>query len=100
MYMKQVIILARRQERLLLTVRRHKLSWLDHVCHHNTLPKIILQGTMDDSRRRGRPCKSWKDTIEQLTDQSMSSLLCIADDGSQWASVGVPRLSLSVTEIR
>ena len=29
-----------------------KLSWLDHVCHHDMLPKIILRGRVDSSRRR------------------------------------------------
>ena len=41
---KQVIILARRQELLLSTVKRCKLSWFGHVCRHGTLPNIILQG--------------------------------------------------------
>ena len=30
-----------RQEVLLSTVERHKLSWFGHVCRHDTLPRII-----------------------------------------------------------
>ena len=41
---QQVIIPARRQELLLSTVKRRKFG---HVCRHDTLPKIILQGTVD-----------------------------------------------------
>ena len=58
--------------------------------------KIILQGTVDDSRRTGRQQKSWKDNIKEWTGQSLSLLLRIADDRSRWAiiaaqtSVGVP----------
>ena len=33
-----------------------------------------------DGRRRGRPRKSWKDNIKELTGQSISSLLRIVDD--------------------
>ena len=36
--------------------------------------------TVDGSRRRGRPRKSWKDDIEEWTGQSMSSLLHMMDD--------------------
>ena len=42
-------------------VKRRKLSWFGHVCCHDTLPKIILQWTVDGSRRRGRSRKSSMD---------------------------------------
>ena len=42
----------------------YKLSWFGHVYHNDMLPKIILQGTADDSRRTGIPRKSWKDNTE------------------------------------
>ena len=52
-YVGQLVdILARRQEHLLSTVKRHNLSWFGHGCRHNTLLKITLQGTVDGSRRR------------------------------------------------
>ena len=52
---QKVNILAGRQELLLSTVKRRKLSWFGHARRHDTLPKIILQGTVDGGRRRGRP---------------------------------------------
>ena len=73
---------------------------------HDTLPKVILQGTVDGIRRRGRRLrKSWKDNIKEWTRQSMSSLLRVMDDSGRWAvtaagaSVGVPQRRLGVTGI-
>ena len=51
------------------------------------LPIIILQGTVDGSRHRGRLRKSWKDNVTKWTGQLMSSLLHIADDRSRWAAI-------------
>ena len=50
-------------------VNRRKLSWFGHVCCHDMLLKIILQGTVDGSRRRWRPRKSWKDHVRKWTGQ-------------------------------
>ena len=61
-------------------VKHCKLSWFGHICRHDTLPKIILQGSVDGRHRRCRPRKSWKNSIQEWTGQSMSSLLCIAED--------------------
>ena len=58
-----------------------------HVCRHDTLPKIILQGTVNGSRGRGRSRKSWKDNIKEWTGQSMSSLLRIEGDRGRCAVI-------------
>ena len=42
---QQVSILAGSQELLLSTIKRRKLSWFGHVCSHDTLLTIILQGS-------------------------------------------------------
>ena len=87
------------------TVNRHKLTWFGQVCRHDTLPKTIQQGTVDGSRRREKPRKSWKNNIKEWTGQSMLSLLVIADDSSRWAvitantSAGVPQRRQGVTRI-
>ena len=39
---QQVYIIAGRHKLLLSTAKRRKLPWFDHVCRHDTLPKIIL----------------------------------------------------------
>ena len=100
---QQVTILAGRQELLLSTAKRRKLSWFGHVCRHDTLLKTILEGTLDGGGRRASPRKSWKDNIEEWTGQLMSLLLCIADDRGRWAviaavaSVGIPQRRMGVT---
>ena len=43
-----------RQELLLSSVKRRRLSWFGHVCRHDTLSKIIEQWTKGSSRRRAR----------------------------------------------
>ena len=77
-YMRQhVNVLAGHQGILLSTIKHRKSSSFDHVCRRDTLPKTILHGTVEDSRRRERP---WKDNDQEWTDQSLSLLLRIADD--------------------
>ena len=39
----------------LSTVKRPKLKWYGHVTRSDGLTKVILQGTFEGSRRRGRP---------------------------------------------
>ena len=84
---QQVSILAGPCELLLSTVKRRKSrksSWFWYVCHHDTLLKIILQGSVDERRRRDRPNKSCKDTIKAWTGQSMFSASFVRDTG--WAT--------------
>ena len=89
---KRVISLAQRQELLLSTAKRRKLSWFGHVCRHDTLPKIIIRGKVDGyGCRTGRPRKSWNDNNKEWTGQSMSSLLRIGDDKSCWAVITADR---------
>ena len=103
---QRVNILAGRQQLLQSRVKRRKLSRFGHVCRHDTPSKIILQGTVDGGRRRrGRPRKSRKDDIMKWTGQSMSSMLCIADDRGRWAVItsdasgGVLQRRLDLTDI-
>ena len=84
---QQDSILAGPQELLLSIVKRRKLSWFSHDCRHDMLPKIILQGSMDGRRHRGRPCKSWKDNIKEWAGQSMSSMLRVEEDRRRWVAI-------------
>ena len=65
---QQVHIFARHPELLLSGVKRRKLSWFGHVCRHDTVPKIILQGAVDGNTRRERPRKSRRDNIKNRMD--------------------------------
>ena len=59
----------------LSTIKRCKLSWFGHVCLHDTLLKIIVQGTLDCSRRRGKPHKSWKDGQHKGMDRPIDVVI-------------------------
>ena len=89
---------------LCVSYREHKTN--EHVCnrsipsqdarsfncqpssvgYHGSATSVVVIGSRNSggSRRRGRPCKSWKDNINEWTDQSMSSLLHITDDRGRW----------------
>ena len=54
------------------------------VCRDDTLPKIILEGSVDGRRRRRKLRKSWKDVTNEWTDQSMLSVLRGAEDRRRW----------------
>ena len=36
----------------------NEINWFGHICRLNSLANIILQGTVDGGRKRGRPSKS------------------------------------------
>ena len=80
----QVTSLAGPQEPLLATVKRRKLAWFGHVTRHNSLPKTVLQGTLEGRRRRGRQTKSWMDNIKEWTRMDSPTLIRKAEDRSSW----------------
>ena len=43
---------------------RRKLHWCGHITCHDSLAKIILQGTVEGGRKRGNPKKSWLSNIK------------------------------------
>ena len=57
---QQIDVLAGRQEFLLSTVKRRKISWFGHVCKYDMLPKTKLQTTVKGGRiaAEDRPHKS------------------------------------------
>ena len=52
-------------EDLLITVKRRKLQWYDHVSRSSGLAKTILQGTVKGGRRQGGQRKRWEDNIRE-----------------------------------
>ena len=95
---RQVNIPAERQELLMSTVKDRKLSWFGHVCSHDTLPKFILQGTVDGSHRRGRLQKSWRGDIKVVIAEHHRRQKSIGNDRSGGviiveASAGVPPMT-------
>ena len=51
-------------EDLLTTVKKRKLRWYGHKTRSTGLAKMILQGTVQGGRRRGRQKKRWEDVTE------------------------------------
>ena len=71
-------------EDLLATVKGRKLKWFGHVTRSDGLTKVILQGTVEGSRRRGRPKKSWIDNIAEWTSKSFAETQAMAHDRHEW----------------
>ena len=60
---------------VLATASRRKLAWFGHVTRRNSLSKTILQGTLEDGRRRGPQRRCWMDNIQEWTYVPMPELL-------------------------
>ena len=71
---------------LLTTVKKRKLRWCGHVTRSSGLSKIVLQGTVQGKRRRGRQeemdrqhwgmdRKRWTDSIEEWTGREGQTAL-------------------------
>ena len=69
---------------LLATVKRRKLKWYGHVTGSDGLTKLILQGTVEGRRRRGRPKKSWIDNIAEWTGKSFAETQAMAHNRQEW----------------
>ena len=80
----QVTALAGPQEPLLALVKKRKLAWFGHVTRRNSLPKTVLQGTLEGGRRRGRQAKCWLDNIKEWTRMDSPTLIRRAEDRAGW----------------
>ena len=45
-------------------IKKQKLSCFGHMKRHQTLEKLILEGKVKGQRNRGRPNRSWENTVE------------------------------------
>ncbi|PIK55282.1 endonuclease-reverse transcriptase [Apostichopus japonicus] len=74
-------------EPLLSTVKRRKLAWFGHVTRHDSISKVILQGTVEGGRRRGRQRRNWSDNVKDWTGLDMPDLLATAANRSEWRTM-------------
>ena len=72
------------QETLLTTAKGRKFAWFGHDTRHDSLSKIILQGTLEGGRRRGRQRHCWMDNIKEWTSLPMPELLTGACCRKDW----------------
>ena len=87
-YVRQKIReLVGEQEPLLATVKRRKLTFFGHTIRHNSLNKTIVQGTLEEQRRRGRPRKSWLSNILEWTEMELTEVLTAAQGRDEWRMI-------------
>ena len=65
---------------LLTTVMKRKLRWYGHTTRSTGLAKMILQGTVQRGRRRGRQKKRWEDNITEWTGLKLGEALRKAEN--------------------
>ena len=61
---------AIQKSQLLIQVKRLKLSYFEHTKRHPSLEKLILEGTLEGTRGRGRPRVQWVDNIDMCLGMS------------------------------
>ena len=69
------------------------LRWYGHKTSSTGLAKMILQGTVQGGRRRGRQKKRWEDNITEWTGLKLGEALRKAENREEWRTV-VARSSL------
>ena len=77
------------KNRLLDSVNRQTLSYFGHIARRqdNCLEKVLMQGKIEGSRRRGRPRARWMDRIKNLTGQPLTGVYKLAADRQQWRAI-------------
>ena len=74
-------------EDLITTVRKRKLRWYGHITRSTGLVNVILQGTVQGRRRKGRQKKRCRDNISEWTGLGLGQALRKAEDREEWRKV-------------
>ena len=72
-------------EDLIAIVRKRKLRWYGHIIRSTGLAKVILQGTVQGGRRKGRQKKTREDNISEWTGLGLGEALRKAEDIEEWS---------------
>ncbi len=77
------------QPPLVSRIDKHKLQYFGHICRRSgdNLEKIIIQGTFQGSRKRGRPKLRWSDGLKEITGNSLNALYRLTSDRCQWKNL-------------
>ena len=62
-------------EDLLTPVKKRQVRWYGHKTRSTGLAKMILQGTVQGGRRRGRQKKRWEDNVTEWTGLKLGEAL-------------------------
>ena len=63
------------------------MSRFGHLTRHDSLPKTILQDTLEGGRRCGRHRNCWMDNVKEWTFLSMPELLTMAFRRKDWKRI-------------
>ena len=63
------------------------MRWYGHITRSTGLAKMILQGTVQGGRRKGRQKKRWGDNISEWTGLGLGGALRKAEDREGWRKV-------------
>ena len=74
-------------DELLTLVKKRKLRWFGNVSRSSGLAKTILQGTVQEKRKRGRQKKRWEDIIKEWTGMDFASSVRAADNRTRWKGI-------------
>jgi len=77
---------ARVKRELLDTAKARKLTYSGHTLRKqgSCLEKEIMQGTMPDARRRGRPRTAWMDNIKTWTGLPVEESIRMTENMDKW----------------
>lgn len=71
-------------EDLLTIVKKRKLLWYGHISRASGIAKIVLQGTVQGGRKRGRQKKRWEDNISEWTGMRLGEALRKTESREEW----------------
>ena len=71
------------------TVKKRKLRWYGHIIKSTGLAKMILHGTVQGGRRKGRQKKRWEGSILVRTGLKLGEALRKAENREEWRKVVV-----------
>jgi hypothetical protein len=54
---KEVLHRVKEERNILHTMKRRKANWIGHILRSNCLLKHVIQGKIQEKRRRGKRCK-------------------------------------------
>ena len=64
-----------------------KLRWFGHVSRSNSMSNTILQGSIEGTRRRGRPRTQWQDNIVEWTSLGIEEAMRATRDRDRWKRI-------------
>ena len=71
-------------------MRKRKFRWYAHIKRTTGLARVILQGTVQGGRRKGRQKKRWEDNISEWIGLGLGVALRKAEDREEWRKVVAP----------